>query len=152
MYFSNDLKKAEQILTALNESPIPDPDLSFQVSLLRIDYFSRIGDFRAAYGHIEQLSRSDEGSTLAMGSKTRDIGQGIQLLLAKAKLFISFNASQKAFSITLRASVAAFEARVLPLLWQSIALLSKIMIAVGGIDEAKRLLDSVIWQVSLSML
>ena len=150
---SNDLQYAELLLGSLSQSPIADPELRFQLSLLLIDYRSRMGDFDGAYALIEQLSpsalkSSSEGILRSQSVATHDVFKGIHLLLSKAKLFVKFKMPQKGFSLALRATIAALEACILPVLWEAIALLASIMVAIGEAIEARNLLWSVTWPVS----
>lgn len=150
--FSNDLIKAELLINSLKNTPCLDPELRFQIALLRVDYLTRLGDFDEAYDLIDSLSSRSrsykvEDPGAVSGITARDIYQQILLLIAKARLYAKFQTPQKGLSLALRATVAAMTAKIFPALFEAVGVMAGVLVAIGELEEAINLLDSVVWQV-----
>lgn len=73
---------------------------------------------------------------------TPDISHRIRLLLAKASLYIKANQPSRAFSLATRAASLSHRARLLPLLWRSVAVLSAILTSLSEFTASARLLSA----------
>ncbi|KAF2674965.1 hypothetical protein BT63DRAFT_449952 [Microthyrium microscopicum] len=138
----HDLDAAAYLLEQLSptgSSTTIDPDLSFQVSLLKIDYLKRLGSFDAAYNTIEDLADQ-------LKADDADIYQRIHVMVLKALLFDTIGKPQKGFSIAMRAANAAWQARIIPALWEAWGAVANILGALGEFDAERKVLEGIIPQ------
>ena len=136
-----DMVAAEHMLHQMQSGAVLDPDLSFQVSILEIEYLMRQKSLTLALHKLEDC--------LEAATKTQsDIFHHVTLLLMKAELFSKAGKAGQGFTIVLRAASMAFQHRLLPLLWEAISALANILTFFGEFDHASRLMDAVIPQVS----
>jgi anaphase-promoting complex subunit 5 len=135
----NDLDAAAHLLSQLRQTQPDDlePDLSFVIETLHIEYLVRRNELPAAFEHVESLLKETR-------AHNRDISIRIRLLLLKAQLFDKAGRPQKGFTISMQAASMAWRARVMPALWQAIGSLANILNSLGEFDAAARLLDAVI--------
>ena len=149
MLHRNDLLDAELLLKSLKHSPCIDPELQFQVSMLELDYFTRIGDFEKAHNLIHSfLSRPP--ASLDRGP-TQDVYHRIRMITAKANLISRFKGPPKALSLALRAVIAAMRAKILPAMWEATVPLAEALTSINEQEQAINLLQSIIWQVSRAL-
>jgi anaphase-promoting complex subunit 5 len=118
-----------------------DLELTFQVSLQRIDYLQRTGSFEAAYSAIEDLS-------VKLKAQDADVYQRIHIMVRKAMLFNKVGKPQKGFTVAMHAANAAWQAEVLPALWEAWGAIGNILGTLGEFEGQKRVLEAVIPQVS----
>jgi len=128
------LHHAETIIHALRVAPHPDSSLSGIISLCEIDFRIDTGDFEAASKLIEDLLEKTEKAPIDVHTP---IQLRLRILIAKARLFIAAHRPQKALSLALRAVSAAYKAKALGLLWQSLAMLMHVLGSLGN-DELVR--------------
>lgn len=140
-----DTLAASHLLRQLKAGALPDPELTFQISLLEIDYLTRIGSLPAAFTKLEDLG-------LRLKEDGADVYQRMHLLVQKANLFARCGVPQKGFSVALRAASLAHGARVLPALWEAMAAVCGILVSLEEHEATRRILDAVIPQVRAEFL
>jgi anaphase-promoting complex subunit 5 len=135
----NNLDGADQLLVQLLQGggPDGDPELSFEINLLHIDYLTRRTDFASALAKIEELA-------LAIKDSGDDVNLRVKLLTLKALLQDKAGRPQKGFSIAVRAASIAWHARLLPGLWVAMGAIANILISLGEFEAASQILISVI--------
>lgn len=133
----NNLDGAEQLLSQLLQSKMDDlePDLSFLVDLLHIDYMTRRGDLQKAYEKIDSLL------TLAR-DEDKDQALMVTLLLIKASLLDQSGRPQRGFSIAMRAAGIAWRARLMSLLWRAVGAVAAILISLGEFEAAAEMITA----------
>jgi anaphase-promoting complex subunit 5 len=123
-------------------NPTTDPELHFQLSLLQIDYHQRVGAFEAAYNAIEDLSEE-------LSEEDADVYQRIHVMVLKALLYAKVGKPQKGFSVAIRAANAAWQAKILPALWESWGAVANILGSLEEYEAESRLLEGIIPQVNI---
>jgi anaphase-promoting complex subunit 5 len=121
-------------------NPNTDPELTFQLILLRIDYLQRSGSFETAYNAIEDLAEQ-------LSSEDADVYQRIHVMVLKALLFAKVGKPQKGFTVAMRAANAAWQSRLLPALWEAWGAIANILGALGEWEAQRRVLEGIIPQV-----
>ncbi|KAI9715434.1 MAG: anaphase promoting complex subunit 5 [Chrysothrix sp. TS-e1954] len=134
-----DLTQAENLHCSLKPMPPPDPDLKVQHRLLHIDYLVRISSFEEALKEVQQLADFCE-------QDQPDVYHRIRLLSTKAKIWRAVGRPQKGFSLAIRATAAAWRARVLPALWEATGVLAGVLSSLEEYDAAEKLVASVLYQ------
>jgi anaphase-promoting complex subunit 5 len=117
-----------------------DLDLSFQISLQRIDYLQRTGSFDLAWTAIEDLAaelRADDA----------DVYQRIHVMVLKALLCGKTGRPQKGFTVAMRAARAAWQARLVPALWEAWGAVANILGALREYDAERRVIAAILPQV-----
>lgn len=109
--------------------------------MLEIEYLHRTLNYSEALTRIEELASQTEKD----GS---DVSHRLRLLTAKALHFHKCRRPQKGLSLALRATTAAYRARIMPALWEATGALALAMVGIEQFDYAGELLDAVIYQVS----
>jgi anaphase-promoting complex subunit 5 len=138
----HDLTAASYLLEQLSgTSPglAIDPDLAFQVKLLRIDYLQRIGSFEEAYNTIEDLAEQ-------LQADDADIYQRIHVMVLKALLWSKLGKAEKGFTVAMRAASAAWNARILPALWEAWGAIANILGVLGEFEAQRKVLEGIIPQ------
>lgn len=135
----NNLDGADQLLAQLLQGggPDSDPELSFEIDFLHIDYLIRRNDFNSALVKIEELSSS-------MKETLDDVNLLVKLLTMKALLQDKVGRPQKGFSIAVRAATIAMRARLMPALWVASGVIANILTSLGEFHAASQILTSVI--------
>lgn len=142
MSFRHDLTAASYLLDQLSgaiSGLTIDPDLGFQITLLKIDYLERLGSFEMAYNEIEDLAEQ-------LQADDADIYQRIHVMVVKALLYSKLGKAEKGFTVAMRAASAAWNARILPALWESWGAISNILGALGEYDAQRKILEGIIPQ------
>ena len=136
----HDMSSACYLLSHLripDEDSLTDPELSFQIKLLQIDYYQRIGSYEDAFHAIEDLFdklQADEA----------DIYQRTHVMVMKALLWNKVDKPQKGFSVAMRAVSIAIQARLLPALWEAVGVLANILGSLEEYDAQRQLLDAIV--------
>ena len=136
----SDLSAASQLATQLKGQGPPDADLGSILLFLQVDLLLKRGELSTAFQQIESIAdkTSTDGST--------DISHLIHLLNLKARVLIASNYPLKSFSIVIRSAQLAYRARILTSLYDSLALLSHVLITLREYVAASELLTSIIPQ------
>ncbi|KAI9819210.1 MAG: Anaphase-promoting complex subunit 5 [Pycnora praestabilis] len=135
----NNLEAAERLLTQLLASPAPDPDISYTLSLLRVDLLIRRRSYTLALSTLEDLATN-------LQTQSSDIFYRVRLLSLKASLLSKCGRPEKGFSVAVRAANIAHKSRLLPALWEAIGAVSNVLISLREFDAASKLLTGVIPQ------
>lgn len=135
----NNLDAAEQLISQLLQSRDDDtePDIALVINFLHVDCLMRRGDLPGAFSKVEDmLGALDDGK--------QDISLRVRLMLLKAQLFDKAGRPQRGFTLVMRAASIAWEARLIPLLWQAIGALANILSSLGEFRSAANLLTAVL--------
>ena len=136
----DDLLAAEHVLSQLQAIPFLSQDLVFAVTLLQIDLQMRREDFSEAFTVLEDLATK-------LNNDEADIFHRIKIMTLKARIFDKVGIAQKGFSVALRAARLAYQARILPALWEAVGTVSRVLISVEEFEAAVKLLESIVPQV-----
>ncbi|KAL8839070.1 MAG: hypothetical protein Q9170_001906 [Blastenia crenularia] len=138
-WMSDELNAGEQVLTQLRAAPADDQELQHRVSLIEIELKMRRGDYSSSLSLLE--------NTLSvMNRQKADILQRLRAMVLKARIYDKAGIPQKGFSVALRAASLAYKARILPVLWEAVGAVCKILVSVKEFDAAVKLLESVLPQ------
>jgi anaphase-promoting complex subunit 5 len=138
------LTAASILLTHLdspNSASKLDPELSIQITLQKIDYLQRLGSFDVALNTIEDLAEK-------LKDEEADIYQRIHVMILKALLFNRIGKPEKGFTVAMHAANAAWQAKILPALWEAWGTVANILGSLGEYDTQRTILDAIIPQVS----
>jgi anaphase-promoting complex subunit 5 len=129
-------------LSKLEPDSATDPELALVLNEARVEALFYRGQHREAFKFIQDLDKEQRGTH-------PDILHCLSTLVLKATLYARIGKPEKCFSIALRAASISFKARLMPYLWNAIALLCNIMNEIDEYWASSRLLDAVIPQVSV---
>jgi anaphase-promoting complex subunit 5 len=135
----SDFDAATRIATRLQGQGPPDMDVSCILAFLQIELSLHRNHLSSAITQIESLASKTADTT--------DVHTTAHLLNLKARILITSSNPLKAFSLTTRAAQLSLRARLLPTLWESIVLLSQILLALREFTAATSLLHSIIPQI-----
>ena len=107
---------------------------------MEIDLHIRRQDYTAAVELVEILSKK-------LSEHEADVFQRVKLMILKARIFDKAGTPQKGFSLALRAANIAHKASLLPILWEAVGAVSRVLISVKEFEAAARLMESIIPQV-----
>lgn len=128
------------MLSQLQAIPFLGQDLLFVIALLQIDLYVRREDFSEAFTILEDLA-------MKLNDEEADIFHRIKIMTLKARIYDKVGIAQKGFSVALRAARLAYQARLLPALWEAVGAVSRVLISVEEFEAAAKLLESIIPQV-----
>ncbi|XWW94229.1 hypothetical protein V2A60_002172 [Cordyceps javanica] len=136
LHHSN-LVGAQELLDQLLQSKSDDlePDMTFMIESLHIDYLARRGDLQAAFEKVNNMIG-------IIKDENKDIAILVNLLLLKVALFDKCNRTQRGFSTAIRAANLAWRARLIPQLWEATGALANILISVGDFEAAVEMLNA----------
>ncbi len=137
----SDLSAASQLAVQLQGQGAPEADLGSTLAFLQIELLLKRGELSTALTRIEKLA--DKLST----NGSSDISHLSHLLNLKARVLIASNHPLKSFSIVIRSAQLSYRARILPSLYESITLLSQVLISLREFQSASELLTSILPQV-----
>lgn len=133
---SNNLRSAQQLITALKAAPADEDDLNFAASLLEIDYMIRTQDLSRAFELVNDLFGTCNAQPVP------SVYQRIRLLSTKTRLFALAGKPQKGFSISLRAVVVAQRSRNVYALPEAVDALAGVLNGLEQYEKAFQLIDS----------
>ncbi|KAL3420178.1 anaphase-promoting complex protein [Phlyctema vagabunda] len=133
------LDEAAHILSQLMQSndSDTDPELSFEINILNIDYLSRRTDFGGALAKVEELAA-------LMKIEGDDINLRVKLLIMKALLQEKCGRPQMGFSVAIRAASIAWRARLMPALWGAMGAIANVLTSLHEFRAASQILVAVI--------
>ncbi|EJP63342.1 anaphase-promoting complex protein [Beauveria bassiana ARSEF 2860] len=133
----NNLVGAQKLLDQLLQSKADDlePDMTFMVESLHIDYLTRKGDLQAAFEKVNAM-------IAVIKDESKDIAILVKLLLLKVALLDKCDRTQRGFSTAVRAANLAWRARLVPLLWESTGALANILVSLGEFEAAIEMLNA----------
>ena len=114
--------------------------MNFNISILEIDLRARRSDYAGSMNIIEKLATN-------LNKAEADVFQRAKLMISKARIYDKAGIPQKGFSVALRAASLAHEASILPVLWEAVGVVSRVLISFGEFDAAARLMESIMPQV-----
>ncbi|PHH82022.1 hypothetical protein CDD82_7278 [Ophiocordyceps australis] len=134
----HNLDGAGEILEQLLQSKDDDfePDLTFFIDSLNIDYLSRRGDLVSAFLYLDRLRHKYDDDS-------KDIALRIKLLLLKVSLFQRCGRVQRAFSTVIRAARMAKRARQGYCLLQALMALANILVSMAEFEAALNVVHSI---------
>ena len=127
--------EAEQVLLQLEANPRPNQVFTFTVAIEHINVCMRRQDCAAAMRMIMDWS--------ARLGEDVDVGQQVQLMSWKARVYDQSGLPQRGICAALRAVSMAYKAHLLDCLWETIVCLSRILIRVHEFEAALDLLESI---------
>ncbi len=135
----NNLDVADLLLAQLLQynGADTDPELSYEINILHIDYLVRRTDFNAALAKIEKMvsGAKEDGD---------DVNLRVKLLILKAQLQDKCGRPQKGFSVAIRAASIAWRARLIPGLWTAMGTIANILASLSEFEASSQILNSVI--------
>jgi anaphase-promoting complex subunit 5 len=118
----------------------PDHELAVVVRLLEINIHARKQDYTKAMGFLNKDAEEFQ-------EHGADVFQQVKLMILKARIYDKAGISQKGFSIAIRAASLAYKARLLPVLWDAVGALCRVLISLHEFEAAARLMESIMPQV-----
>ncbi|OAA60137.1 Tetratricopeptide-like helical [Cordyceps fumosorosea ARSEF 2679] len=133
----NNLVGAQELLDQLVQSKADDlePDMTFMIESLHIDYLTRRGDLQGAFEKVNNMISM-------IKDESKDIAILVKLLLLKVALLDRSNRTQRGFSTAIRAANLAWRARLIPQLWEATGALANILVSLGEFEGAIDILNA----------
>ncbi|KAL8922205.1 MAG: hypothetical protein Q9172_003666 [Xanthocarpia lactea] len=135
----DELDAGDQILAQLRAAPAGVPELQFDVSVVEIYLQMRRADYTQALSLLERLMTE-------LDQQEADIFQRLKAMILKARVYLQAGVPQKGFSVAIRAASLAHKARLLPVLWEAVGTIGKILISVKEFEATVKLVESVLPQ------
>ncbi|KAI4248441.1 MAG: hypothetical protein L6R40_001001 [Gallowayella cf. fulva] len=135
----DELDAGDHILAQLRAAPTGVPEVQFSVSIVEIDLQMRRGDYTHALALLEQL-------TTELDQQDADIFQRLKAMILKARIYDEAGLPQKGFSVALRAASLAHNARLLPILWEAVGAVGRVLISVKEFEATVRLIENILPQ------
>ena len=133
------MDECELILAQLKAAPSETPDSQFDVSVLEIQIRVRRREYSGALAVLEQ-------TLVGLDRQEADIFQRLKMMILKARIYDHAGIPQKGFSIALRAASLAHKALLLPVLWEAVGTVCRILVSVQEFDAAVKLLEGILPQ------
>ncbi|KAG9230093.1 anaphase-promoting complex subunit 5-domain-containing protein [Amylocarpus encephaloides] len=135
----DNLENADRLLQQLLQfkGAGSDPDLTFEINILHVDYLTRRTDLGRALAKID-------GMASALQEEGGDINPRLRLLTVKALLHSESGRPQKGFSLAVRAANMAWSARLLPALWAAMGAIANALNSLSEFQAASSILVAVI--------
>ena len=129
-----------QTLSQIRGNRNPDQDTAFVVAMLGVQLEFRKQNYNLAIELIEMHAKE-------LQDRDADVFHRVKLMSLKARLYDKAGLPQKGFSVAVRAACLAYRARLLPLLWEAVGALCRVLISLNEFEAAARLLGSIMPQV-----
>jgi anaphase-promoting complex subunit 5 len=136
----SDLPAAEAAISQLRASQVADPDVTFELDLLHLQYLLQSGDLSTALTRVDEMADHMELQGV-------DVYHSTQLAIFKAKIFAHAGLPEKGFSAAIRAANLAQKVGLMPALWDAVGCICVILLAMEEFAAVQALLDAVIPQV-----
>ncbi|KAL9021861.1 MAG: hypothetical protein Q9185_000988 [Variospora sp. 1 TL-2023] len=133
----DDLDAADHVLAQLQAAPAQVQELQVNVALIEIEFHLRRRDFPHAMTLLDKL-------LMDLKEQEADIFQRLQVMILKARIYDRAGTPQKGFSVALRAASLAHKAQLLPVLWNAVGAICRILVSVKEFHAAVRLIESVL--------
>ncbi|KAL8991492.1 MAG: hypothetical protein Q9177_000116 [Variospora cf. flavescens] len=134
---ADDLDAADHVLAQLQAAPAQVQELQVNVALIEIEFHLRRRDFPHAMTLLEKL-------LMDLKEQEADIFQRLQVMILKARIYDRAGTPQKGFSVALRAASLAHKAQLLPVLWDAVGAICRILVSVKEFNTAVRLIESIL--------
>ncbi|KAL8818783.1 MAG: hypothetical protein Q9223_002662 [Gallowayella weberi] len=135
----DELDAGDHVLTQLRAAPAGVPELQFNISMLEVHLRIRRNDYTCALALLEQLMSE-------LDQQEADIFQRLKAMILKARVYDQAGIPQKGFSVALRAASLAHKARILPILWEAVGAVGRVLISVKEFEAAVKLMENVLPQ------
>ncbi|KAL8681501.1 MAG: hypothetical protein Q9186_002387 [Xanthomendoza sp. 1 TL-2023] len=135
----DELDAGEHILVQLRTAPAEVPELQFNISILEVHLQIRRDDYTHALTLLEQL-------TSELELQEADIFQRLRAMILKARIYDQAGIPQKGFSVALRAASLAHKARLLPILWEAVGAVGRVLNSVKEFEATVKLIENVLPQ------
>lgn len=137
----HDIDAASYLLQQLKGQGAPDLELNLTLSLLEIDLLLRRGIHDSAIELMDATAKK-------AAHENADVAYQSKLLSLKARGLAKCGHPLRGFSMAVRAANVAYQARILPALWDASGTLANILLEVKEYDAARSLLESLVPQVT----
>ncbi|CAO1600026.1 APC5 protein [Xanthoria calcicola] len=135
----DELDAGDHVLAQLQAAPTGVPELQYNISIAEIQLHMRRGDYTHALGLLEQLLTD-------LNQQEADIFQRLKAMILKARIYDEAGVPQKGFSVALRAASLAHKARLLPVLWEAVGAIGRVLISMKEFGATVRLIENVLPQ------
>ncbi|KAL8873489.1 MAG: hypothetical protein Q9198_007015 [Flavoplaca austrocitrina] len=134
-----ELDTGDHVLAQLRAAPTGVPELQYYISLVEIQLHMRRSDYAHALSLLEKLLSDLE-------QQEADIFQQLKAMILKAQLFDQAGVPQKGFSVALRVASLAHRARLLPVLWEAVGAIGRVLVSMKEFGATVRLIENVLPQ------
>ncbi|KAL8659686.1 MAG: hypothetical protein Q9226_000311 [Calogaya cf. arnoldii] len=135
----DELDAGDHVLAQLQAAPTEVPELQYNISMVEIHLHMRRGDYTHAFSLLEQLL-SD------LNQQEADIFQRLKAMILKARIYDEAGIPQKGFSVAMRAASLAHRARLLPVLWEAVGAIGRVLISMKEFEATVKLIENVLPQ------
>ncbi|KAL8870083.1 MAG: hypothetical protein Q9174_003789 [Haloplaca sp. 1 TL-2023] len=140
-FHKDELDECELLLSQLKAAPFETPDSQFDVSVLEVHIRIRRREYSGALALLEKI-------LAGLDKQEADIFQRLKMMILKARIYDHAGMPQKGFSIVLRAASLAHKALLLPVLWEAVGTICRILVSVKEFDAAVKLLEGILPQAT----
>ena len=126
-----DIRAADYILNKLKGQGPPDLEIGMSLSFLELELYLRSEDLEGALKLLPKLADKAE-------LESNDVSTHVRLMNIKARVWAIAGKPLKGFSVVMKAAQMAYQARVLPCLWESVIILANVL---GALREWKAVID-----------
>ncbi|KAL8675261.1 MAG: hypothetical protein Q9168_000382 [Polycauliona sp. 1 TL-2023] len=135
----DELDAGNHVLAQLQAAPTGVPELQYNISVVEIQLHMRRGDYKHALSLLEKLLTD-------LDRQEADIFQRLKAMILKARIYDQAGIPQKGFSVVLRAASLAHRSRILPLLWEAVGAIGRVLISMQEFEATVRLIENVLPQ------
>jgi len=136
----NDLDTAEHILLQLKGNQQSDHDTKCTIKLLEVNFHIRKANYAKAMELLDIHAKE-------LHSQDADVHQRLKLMILKSHIYPKVEMPQKGLALAIRAANQAYKVRLLPVLWDAVGVLCKILISIKEFEAAVKLLESSMPQI-----
>ncbi|KAL9100514.1 MAG: hypothetical protein Q9163_004120 [Psora crenata] len=134
------LDRAQDFLSNSGRIHEVSQELSYSVTLLKIDLEMRRHDHTRAMEILEELAERVEDDEADIYIRTK-------VMVVKARIYSGAGIPQKGFSVAVRAANIALDAHILPVLWEAICAICAILHSTGEFEGSLKLLEVILPRV-----
>ncbi|KAF9888439.1 Anaphase-promoting complex subunit 5 [Aspergillus nanangensis] len=138
--YRNENVAADYLISQLQAIQLPDHDVSLMLSFLSIEFMLRQGNYSGALETVETTARS-------LHQDNFDVHTQVKLLSLKARILERTGQPQRGFSLAMRAASISHRSRFLPGLWESICVLSGVLLSLEEFEAVEEMVESIMPQV-----
>lgn len=131
---------ADYLLAQLEAIELPDNEITLILSFMSAEFMVRQGNFSRALDIVENTAQS-------LHYDNFDIHFQVKLLCLKAHIMNKTGQPQRGFSLAMRAASIAYRSRLLPGLWESICVLSGVLLSLREFKAVEEMVESIMPQV-----
>lgn len=138
--FRDNKAAVDHLLAQLAAVQLPENDFYFLLSYLHMGYLTRIGNYGEALRIVEQAAGF-------MPPENFDVQGQVKLLCLKARIFEQIGQPRRGFSVSMRAASIAYRSRMLPLLWEALIALARVLLSLNEFEAAGEMIEFVMPQI-----